>query len=51
MPDSLNAGYDDFDIAMDQYGPNILEVNETWIAANQTACRPSPLVYRFRLHS
>lgn len=38
----LNIGHNDFNIAMDQYGPDLLFVNGTWIAANQTVCAPSP---------
>ena len=45
---SLNTGHDDFLVAVNRFDPDILAINETWIAAGEEACAPAPPGYRLR---
>lgn len=46
---SLNTGQDDFLVAVDRFGPDIIAINESWLPIGQEACAPAPLGYRLRI--
>lgn len=45
---SLNTGHEEFVVAMEELGPDIMAINETWLRAGEDDKAPKLSGYRFR---